>query len=93
MQFPCFQEAGVFFVVRVGLQLHDHFRTGVGTLTRGHGTVSYTHLVYDITDPKTGELLHAKDVMLREEDAAKFTAHGIDRVYVRSCLLYTSRCV
>ena len=42
--------------------------------------------VYDITDPKTGELLHSKDVMLREEDAAKFTAHGIDRVYVRSVL-------
>ena len=39
-----------------------------------------------ITDPKTGELLHSKDVMLREEDAAKFTAHGIDRVYVRSVL-------
>ena len=28
--------------------------------------------VYDITDPQTGELLHSKDVMLREEDAAKF---------------------
>ena len=42
--------------------------------------------VYDITDPQTGELLHSKDIMLREEDAAKFTAHGIDKVYVRSVL-------
>ncbi len=42
--------------------------------------------VYDITDPQTGELLHSKDVMLREEDAAKFIAHGIDKVYVRSVL-------
>ncbi len=42
--------------------------------------------VHDITDPKTGELLHSKDEMLREEDAALFSAHGIDRVYVRSVL-------
>ena len=42
--------------------------------------------VYDITDPATGELLHSKDVMLKEEDAAKFQAHGIDRIYVRSVL-------
>ena len=42
--------------------------------------------VYDITDPQTGELLHSKDIMLREEDAAKFIAHGIDKVYVRSVL-------
>jgi len=41
---------------------------------------------YYITDPQTGELLHSKDIMLREEDAAKFIAHGIDKVYVRSVL-------
>ena len=42
--------------------------------------------VDDIVDPKTGELLHSKDVMLKEEDAAMFQAHGIDKVYVRSVL-------
>ena len=42
--------------------------------------------VYDITDPVTGEVLHSKDVMLHEEDAKKFLAHGIDKVYVRSVL-------
>ena len=42
--------------------------------------------VYDVTDPATGELLHSKDVMLHEEDARKFLAHGIDKVYVRSVL-------
>ena len=42
--------------------------------------------VYDITDPATGELLHSKDVMLHEDDAKKFLAHGIDKVYVRSVL-------
>ena len=42
--------------------------------------------VDDIVDPKTGELLHSKDVMLKEEDAAMFQAHGSDKVYVRSVL-------
>ena len=42
--------------------------------------------VNDVTDPVTGEVLHSKDVMLHEEDAKKFLAHGIDRVYVRSVL-------
>ena len=42
--------------------------------------------VYDVTDPATGEVLHSKDVMLHEEDAKKFLAHGIDKVYVRSVL-------
>ena len=42
--------------------------------------------VYDVIDEKTGELLHSKDVMLTEEDAAKFEAAGIDKVYVRSVL-------
>ncbi len=42
--------------------------------------------VYDVTDPATGEVLHAKEEMLHEEDAKLFLAHGIDRVYVRSVL-------
>ena len=42
--------------------------------------------VSDIVDPQTGEILHSKDDMLREEDAAVFTAHGINKVYVRSVL-------
>ena len=42
--------------------------------------------VNDILDPATGEVLHAKNVMLHEEDAKIFLAHGIDKVYVRSVL-------
>ena len=42
--------------------------------------------VNDVTDPATGEVIHSKDVMLHEEDAKKFLAHGIDKVYVRSVL-------
>ena len=42
--------------------------------------------VYDIVDEKTGELLHSKDVMLREEDAKRLSEHGINKVYVRSVL-------
>ena len=42
--------------------------------------------VNDVVDPQTGELLHSKDEMLHEEDAKRFLAHGIDRVYVRSVL-------
>ena len=42
--------------------------------------------VSDIVDPVTGELLHSKDVMLKDNDAKKFLAHGIDKVYVRSVL-------
>ena len=42
--------------------------------------------VDDVTDPATGELLHSKDEMLREEDAAKFAAHGLNKIYVRSVL-------
>ncbi|MBR3390078.1 MAG: hypothetical protein IKG83_06145, partial [Prevotella sp.] len=34
--------------------------------------------VYDIVDEKTGEVLHSKDVMLHEDDAKKFLAHGKD---------------
>ena len=42
--------------------------------------------VYDVTDPVTGEVLHSKTQMLHEDDAKKFLAHGIDKVYVRSVL-------
>ena len=42
--------------------------------------------VSDVLDPKTGELLHSKDVMMMPEDAAKFEAHGIDRIYIRTIL-------
>ena len=42
--------------------------------------------VEDVVDPKTGELLHSKDVMLHEDDAKRFLAHGITGVYVRSVL-------
>lgn len=37
LQLPCLQETGILLVVRVGLQLHDHVRTGGSALTRGHG--------------------------------------------------------
>ncbi len=36
--------------------------------------------------PADGRAAALKDVILREEDAAKFIAHGIDKVYVRSVL-------
>ena len=42
--------------------------------------------VRDVVDPKTGELLHSKDVMMMPEDAAKFEAHGIDKIYIRTIL-------
>ena len=42
--------------------------------------------VYDITDPKTGELLHSKDVMMMPEDAEKFEQHGINKIYIRTIL-------
>ena len=42
--------------------------------------------VNDIVDETTGEVLHSKEVMLHEDDAKKFLAHGIDKVYVRSVL-------
>ena len=42
--------------------------------------------VHDVVDPKTGELLHSKDVMMMPEDAAKFEAHGIDKIYIRTIL-------
>ena len=42
--------------------------------------------VYDVVSPITGELLHSKDVMMMPEDAAKFEAHGIDKIYIRTIL-------
>ncbi|MBR2048261.1 MAG: DNA-directed RNA polymerase subunit beta' [Oscillospiraceae bacterium] len=42
--------------------------------------------VNDIYSPKTGELLHSKDVLMMPEDAAKFEKHGIDKVYIRTIL-------
>ena len=41
---------------------------------------------HDVVAPKTGELLHSKDVMMMPEDAAKFEAHGIEKIYIRTIL-------
>ena len=40
----------------------------------------------DVVDPKTGEVLHSKDVMMMPEDAEKFEQHGIDKIYIRTIL-------
>ncbi|MGN1027456.1 MAG: DNA-directed RNA polymerase subunit beta', partial [Faecousia sp.] len=42
--------------------------------------------VNDVISPITGEVLHSKDVMMMPEDAAKFEAHGIDKIYIRTIL-------
>ena len=42
--------------------------------------------VNDVLDPATGELVHSKDVMMMPEDAEKFEAHGIDKIYIRTIL-------
>jgi len=42
--------------------------------------------VNDVLDPVTGELLHSKMVMMMPEDAAKFEAHGIEKIYIRTIL-------
>ena len=42
--------------------------------------------VNDVVHPVTGELLHSKDVMMKPEDAAKFEAAGIDKIYIRTIL-------
>ena len=47
--------------------------------------------VYDIVHPETGELLHSKDVMMMPEDAAKFEAAGIDKIYIRTILACRAR--
>ena len=42
--------------------------------------------VHDVVDPKTGEVLHSKDVMMMPEDAEKFEQHGINKIYIRTIL-------
>ncbi|MGM9668979.1 MAG: DNA-directed RNA polymerase subunit beta', partial [Faecousia sp.] len=42
--------------------------------------------VDDVVDPVTGELLHPKTKLMMPEDAAKFEAHGITKVYIRTIL-------
>ena len=42
--------------------------------------------VFDITDPKTGELLFSKDKMLMKGDEKILEAHGLNKVRVRSVL-------
>ena len=42
--------------------------------------------VNDVISPITGEVLHSKDTMMMPEDAAKFEAHGIDKIYIRTIL-------
>ena len=42
--------------------------------------------VEDVISPKTGELLHSKDKLMMPEDAEKFEAHGIDKIYIRTIL-------
>ena len=42
--------------------------------------------VNDVLDPVTGELIHSKSVMMMPEDAEKFEAHGIEKVYIRTVL-------
>ena len=42
--------------------------------------------VEDVISPITGELLHSKNQLMMPEDAAKFEAHGIDKIYIRTIL-------
>ena len=42
--------------------------------------------VEDVVHPQTGELLHAKDVMMMPEDAEKFEKAGIEKIYIRTIL-------
>ena len=44
-----------------------------------------------VTDPQTGEVLFERDHMLQPEDADVLTAHGIDRVLIRSVLTCEAR--
>ena len=46
---------------------------------------------HDVVDPATGELLHSKDVMMMPEDTAKFEAHGIHKIYIRTILACRAR--
>ena len=42
--------------------------------------------VEDVLHPVTGELIHSKEVMMMPEDAAKFEAAGIEKIYIRTIL-------
>ena len=42
--------------------------------------------VNDVLHPETGELLHAKNVMMMPEDAQKFEDAGIEKIYIRTIL-------
>ncbi len=42
--------------------------------------------VNDVVHPVTGELLHSKSVMMMPEDAPKFEAAGINKIYIRTVL-------
>ena len=61
-------------------QLNDKYSKADGEILEGRVTQVETDL--DAYIEQTDEAID----QLREEDAAKFTAHGIDRVYVRSVL-------
>ena len=47
--------------------------------------------VNDVLHPVTGELLHSKDVMMMPEDADKFEAAGIEKIYIRTILACRAR--
>jgi len=47
--------------------------------------------VEDVVHPVTGEVIHSKDVMMRPEDAAKFEAAGIEKIYIRTILACRAR--
>ncbi|MBE6978716.1 MAG: DNA-directed RNA polymerase subunit beta', partial [Ruminococcaceae bacterium] len=47
--------------------------------------------VNDVLHPVTGEVLHSKDVMMMPEDAAKFEAAGIEKIYIRTILACRAR--
>ena len=47
--------------------------------------------VNDVVSPITGEVLHSKNVMMMPEDAAKFEAHGIEKIYIRTILACRAR--
>ena len=76
---------------------HDcHTRNGiwVGAVYDKNGDVvdsfgnriSGRYPVEDVVDPVTGELLHSKYKLMMPEDAAKFEAHGITKIYIRTIL-------
>ncbi len=42
--------------------------------------------VWDVLHPETGELIHSKNVMMMPDDAKKFEAAGIHKIYIRTIL-------